>query len=300
MVKKRRRPKKKQAKKEPATVHHKHKAHPSHQVQHTPQVHHANPIHHEHHSSQEHVGNSTERILVQNFVSLQKVMVTLSDKLIILNNQTSKLLDLFEVSARTLARKDFDLGKREKEDTKKIIDKLENLSEQNKIIAKGLTLIHENRQGESEIEEPMTFEQEEQEPIMEDLPAPPKPWQMPPAPFMQKTQNQNQMQFKLPPLEKMPTPIKTTPVNPTNPMNQNNFPRKNINPPSPGFFKARRQEIEQVEPVERSEPAVPEMESAEPSLPELPEEMPEIGDTENESNDFEESMSSDSSPFEGK
>lgn len=83
-----------------------------------------------------------EKILVENFVSLQKVMTNLSVKFDNLTNQISKLLELFEISAKALAEKEFDLGKGDK-DNKKIIEKIDNLAEQNKIIAKGLTLLHE-------------------------------------------------------------------------------------------------------------------------------------------------------------
>jgi len=86
--------------------------------------------------------NQTEKILVENFVSLQKVMVDLSEKFTNLSSQLSKLLNLFEISAKTLAEKGF-------EDNRDIVKKLDSLIEQNKIIAKGISLLHE------EIEEPM-------------------------------------------------------------------------------------------------------------------------------------------------
>jgi hypothetical protein len=85
---------------------------------------------------------SVERTLVENFVELQKVMVNLSMKFDKLTNQISKLLNLFETSAKTLAKKEFNLEQGSKGD-KKIIEKLDTLSEQNKIIARGLTLMHE-------------------------------------------------------------------------------------------------------------------------------------------------------------
>lgn len=85
---------------------------------------------------------SVEKILVENFVSLQKVMTTLSFKFDNLASQISKLLELFEISAKNLAHKDFGLEK-EGKDNKEVIAKLDNLLGQNKIIAKGLTLMHE-------------------------------------------------------------------------------------------------------------------------------------------------------------
>ncbi len=87
-----------------------------------------------------------EKILVENFVSLQKVMTNLSVKFDSLTKQISKLLELFEISAKALAEKDFDL---EKGGTnKKVIEKMDNLLEQNKIIAQGLTLMHEKIPGQ--------------------------------------------------------------------------------------------------------------------------------------------------------
>lgn len=83
-----------------------------------------------------------EKILIENFISLQGVMTKLSIKLDGLTNQISNLLELFEVSARALVAKESDLEKGDK-DNEKILEKIDSLSEQNKIIAKGLTLLHE-------------------------------------------------------------------------------------------------------------------------------------------------------------
>ena len=82
-----------------------------------------------------------EKILIENFVSLQKVMTNLSLKFDDLTKQISKLLELFEISAKTLAEKEFEIEK--KGSDKKVVEKIDNLLEQNKIIARGLTLIHE-------------------------------------------------------------------------------------------------------------------------------------------------------------
>ncbi len=83
-----------------------------------------------------------EHLLIENFVSLQKVMVNLSSKFDTLSNRISKLLDVFEISAKALAEKDFSLEKDTK-DTEKILKRVDNLSEQNKIIARGLTLMND-------------------------------------------------------------------------------------------------------------------------------------------------------------
>lgn len=83
-----------------------------------------------------------ERALIENFIGLQKVMVNLSAKFDSLSNQISKLLDLFEISAKTLAKKEISSGDLE---AKRVMEKLENLSQQAGLIGKGLALIHEVR-----------------------------------------------------------------------------------------------------------------------------------------------------------
>ena len=81
-----------------------------------------------------------ERALITNFIGLQKVMAELSGKFDSLSSQISRLLNLFEVSARTLARKEASSGNI---DAKRILEKLNNLTQQAGLIGKGLALIHE-------------------------------------------------------------------------------------------------------------------------------------------------------------
>lgn len=78
-----------------------------------------------------------ERILIENFISLQRVMTNLAVKFDNLSSQISKLLELFEISAKTLAEKG------SLTEDRKIMGKLDNLIEQNKVIARGVALIHE-------------------------------------------------------------------------------------------------------------------------------------------------------------
>ena len=78
---------------------------------------------------------SVEKILVENFVSLQKVMTNLSYKFDELSSQISKLLELFELSATALAKKDINFTK--PMDEEKIMGKLNNILDQNKTIARG-------------------------------------------------------------------------------------------------------------------------------------------------------------------
>ena len=92
-------------------------------------------------------GSGIEKALIENFVAIQRVMVNLSGKIDNLTTQISKLLELFEISAKALAEKNFQIG-----DTKgnqKIVEKIDTLLDQNKTIARGLTLMHEvnSRQG---------------------------------------------------------------------------------------------------------------------------------------------------------
>jgi len=96
-----------------------------------------------------------EGVLIENFVSLQKVMTNLAIKFDSLSGQISKLLELFEISAKTLAEKG-NLQDENKED-KKVVERLDNLLEQNKIIAKGIALLHEN--GSQEPQRPMIQQQ---------------------------------------------------------------------------------------------------------------------------------------------
>jgi len=100
-----------------------------------------------HHAHSVHVaGNPAnekiEKVLIENFVSLQKVMTNISIKFDNLSTQISKLLELFEISAKALVEKDFSVDKNQK-DANLIMEKMDNLLEQNKTIAKGLTLVHE-------------------------------------------------------------------------------------------------------------------------------------------------------------
>ena len=87
-----------------------------------------------------------EKKLVENFIALQKVMVNLSTKFDNLTNQISKLLELFEISAKSLAKKDFRVEKDIK-DEGKIMQKLDSLAGQNRTIARGLTLMHDRISG---------------------------------------------------------------------------------------------------------------------------------------------------------
>ena len=83
-----------------------------------------------------------EKMLIENFVNLQKVLTNLSVKFESLSDQISKLLQLFEISAKSFVEGQTpEIGEKEKD--KEFLDKLDKLLEQNKVIAKGLTLMEE-------------------------------------------------------------------------------------------------------------------------------------------------------------
>ena len=84
----------------------------------------------------------TEKVLIENFIALQKVNTNLAIKFDKLSNQISSLLELFEMSAKTLAEKDVDFRK-ETRDTKQLTEKVDSLLEQNRTIARGVAMIHE-------------------------------------------------------------------------------------------------------------------------------------------------------------
>lgn len=92
----------------------------------------------------ENSNKNVEKIMLQNFVELQKVMTTLSVNVDQLSKRISNLLDLFENSARELANKGYET--RESAGYNKILEGMQNLSEQNKVIARGLSAMSERRE----------------------------------------------------------------------------------------------------------------------------------------------------------
>jgi seryl-tRNA synthetase len=80
---------------------------------------------------------SKEDLLIENFVGLQKAMTNLSIKFENLSDNISRLLEVFELSAKD------QLVKSPKEEDKELLNKINSLLDQNKTIAKGLVLIEE-------------------------------------------------------------------------------------------------------------------------------------------------------------
>jgi len=91
---------------------------------------------------------NVEQALIDNFVSLQKVLTNLSIKFEELSSNMSKLLQLFEISAKTFiekySEKESDKGMdKERSNDSEFLNKLDSLLDQNKTIAKGIMLMEE-------------------------------------------------------------------------------------------------------------------------------------------------------------
>lgn len=98
--------------------------------------------------------DNVQKVLIENFVAFQRVMADMTAKLNSLNDQLSKLLGLFEESAKSLMDKNANLG--DMGSSKEVSEKLNKLLEQNKVLAQGIALLHEANPepGEGEPEEP--------------------------------------------------------------------------------------------------------------------------------------------------
>lgn len=132
-------------------------------------------------SHEESHDSKINKAVLENFVSLQKVMTNFVVKMDSMTTQISKLLELFEISAKALAEKDFEIEK----DNQEMLSKLDILIDQNKILAKGLTLMHERMPREAPPVSSMPPQQQTRQPSM------PAPWEMSsspkgPAPGMQR------------------------------------------------------------------------------------------------------------------
>jgi len=89
-----------------------------------------------------------EELLIENFVGLQHAMTNMSIKFGMLSENISKLLQVFEESA-----KNFISG--EKGDDKDMLNKIDSLLDQNKTIAKGLVLMEGKLRGRTDEPRPM-------------------------------------------------------------------------------------------------------------------------------------------------
>jgi hypothetical protein len=133
-----------------------------------------------------HQNPNVEKVLIENFISLQKVMTHLAMKFDGLTIQISKLLELFEISAKTLAKKDITINKEQGET--KMVAKLDTLLDQNKILARGLTLLHETPESMPQlrqIPQPMPQARPPQQLMQQPIPAQRPPMPLQPSPVKQ-------------------------------------------------------------------------------------------------------------------
>jgi len=91
-------------------------------------------------------GGEIPKALIDNFVGLQKVQANLAEKLDNLTKQLSELLKLFETTAKTFAENPAVLTS---ERDQEFLTKINQLLEQDKVIAKGVVYI-EDRMDEIE------------------------------------------------------------------------------------------------------------------------------------------------------
>ena len=89
-----------------------------------------------------------DELLIQNFVGLQKAMTNLSVKFETLSDNITKLLHVFELSAKSIISGN--TGSSGNESDKDLLKKIDSLLDQNKTIAKGLVLMEEKLRSRSE------------------------------------------------------------------------------------------------------------------------------------------------------
>lgn len=111
--------------------------------------------------------SKTDKMLMENFVSLQKVLLNMSMKLENLTGKISNLLELFEISAKTFAEKE-GIDYEKYSGGKELSQKVESLMEQNRTIAKGLAMMYEKQgvggQAQQGIRSPMPQQFPQQNP----------------------------------------------------------------------------------------------------------------------------------------
>jgi len=117
-----------------------------------------------------------EEMLIENFVGLQHAMTNLSIKFSTLSDNISRLLRVYEESARNLLQGG-------KLDNNEMLKKVDSLLEQNKTIAKGLVLMEDKLREAPKV--PENHPQVPQPPRFQPInppPVPQPPTQRPPAP----------------------------------------------------------------------------------------------------------------------
>lgn len=91
-----------------------------------------------------------EKILIDNFIGLQKVMVNLSMKFENLSNNITKLLGVFETSARDYM---VNKGRSSPDKDREYLAQLNTLLEQNKAISRGIMQIDERMRSTRQMSE---------------------------------------------------------------------------------------------------------------------------------------------------
>lgn len=86
-----------------------------------------------------------QQALVDNFINLQKVLTNMALKFDELSGNISKLLQLFEISAKSFAEKysSMESVQGKPEIDKEFVKRLDTLLDQNRVISKGIMLIEE-------------------------------------------------------------------------------------------------------------------------------------------------------------
>ena len=97
---------------------------------------------HVHHSAAHHENPANmEHAILKNLVELQKIHADLAEKFDKLAREISQMLALFEITARSFAKNAPPIGDYEKD--RDFLEKIDKLLDQNKVLAKGLTLMEE-------------------------------------------------------------------------------------------------------------------------------------------------------------
>ncbi|MFA5259084.1 MAG: hypothetical protein WC979_07805 [Candidatus Pacearchaeota archaeon] len=84
-----------------------------------------------------------EQALIDNFINLQRVLTNLSLKFDELSTNMSKMMQLFEISAKTFAEKYSTEEPKTGDVDTELLKKLDSLLDQNKTISKGIMLMEE-------------------------------------------------------------------------------------------------------------------------------------------------------------
>lgn len=96
--------------------------------------------------------------VLENLIQLQKVHTDLAEKFDKLTKEISSLLSLFELAAKSFSKYP---GLKSSEQDKEFLEKIDKLLEQNKTIAKGLTLMEEKVRQSMYSPQPQVQQQEQ-------------------------------------------------------------------------------------------------------------------------------------------